>query len=248
MKNKKANKKRDWKKIVSRLLFIILILSIIYASVKIVTTPSEIVSTEAYVKVKSDYVLMLIQCILGLIVMLIPSVVEHRWCIDIPNKMEILYFIFLFCAIYLGEVRDFYYLVPYWDSVLHAFSGGMLGALGFSLVSFLNDSEKLQFELSPFFVALFAFCFALSAGTVWEIYEYTFDGLMSLNMQKFALQDGTLLVGHAALADTMKDLIVDALSALIISVIGYFSLKNGDIFDLFINKSKKTIDKDENIV
>lgn len=248
MKNKKVNKKRDWKKIVSRLLFIILILSIIYASVKIVTTPSEVVTTEAYVKVKSDYVLMLIQCILGLIVMLIPSAVEHRWCIDIPNKMEILYFIFLFCAIYLGEVRDFYYVVPYWDSVLHAFSGGMLGALGFSLVSFLNDSDKLQFELSPFFVALFAFCFALSAGTVWEIYEYTFDGLMFLNMQKFALQDGTLLVGHAALADTMKDLIVDALSALIISVIGYFSLKNGDIFDLFINKSKKTIDKDENIV
>ena len=72
---------------------------------------------------------------------------------------------------------------------------------------------------------MFAFCFALAAGSVWEIYEYTFDGLLTLNMQKYALEDGTLLVGREALRDTMKDIIVDALSALIISILGFLTIK-----------------------
>ena len=93
-----------------------------------------------------------------------------------------------------GGSPQLYYLVPHWDSYLHAFSGGMLGALGFALVTVLNDTERVAVRLSPIFVALFAFCFALAAGAVWEIYEYTFDGLLGLNMQRYHLADGTMLV------------------------------------------------------
>ena len=110
--------------------FISLTLSIIFTIVKIITTPEEIVDPNIQAAVKSDYVLMLIQCILGVVVMMIPSIVERKWSIYIPNNIQIMYFIFLYCAIYLGEVKDFYYLVPHWDTVLHAFSGAMLGLLG----------------------------------------------------------------------------------------------------------------------
>lgn len=48
---------------------------------------------------------------------------------------------------------------------------------------------------------------------------------MGFNMQKHTLADGTPLVGHAALSDTMKDIIIDALGALAASIIGYVSLK-----------------------
>jgi hypothetical protein len=218
-------KQRNWKRIIGIVLLVTLILSIVYAIVRIIYSPSEAAVSDVNIKVKSDYVLMLLQCLLGLTVMAIPSIVERKWSIDIPNYMEVLYFVFLYCAIFLGEVRDFYNLVPYWDTVLHAFSGAMLGALGFSLVSFLNEAEQLDIELSPFFLALFSFCFALSVGVAWEIYEFVFDGILSLNMQKYALPDGSLLAGHAALADTMKDIIVDAVSALIIAVIGYLTIK-----------------------
>lgn len=225
MRLNRLKKERNWKKIVGTLLLVTLILSIIYTIVKIVTSPSEVIEAEIHTKLKSDYVLMLLQCLLGLFVMMIPSIIERRFSINIPNTMEVLYFIFLYCAIYLGEVRNFYYLIPHWDTILHAFSAAMLGALGFSLVNILNNAERLKVNLSPLFVALFAFCFALAAGAIWEIYEYSFDGLLSLNMQKFALEDGTLLVGHQALSDTMYDIIVDAVSALITSIIGYFSIK-----------------------
>lgn len=39
------------------------------------------------------------------------------------------------------------------------------------------------------------------------------------------LDNGTALIGQAALQDTMKDIIVDAIGALVMSTIGYISLK-----------------------
>ena len=59
-------------------------------------------------------------------------------------------------------------------------------------------------------------------------------------MQKYALEDGTLLVGRDALVNTMKDLIFDAVGALVVSVIGYISLKHkkGWLDSLLIRKKK----------
>lgn len=228
MNKKVYKKKRNWKKIIAIILFILLVLSIIYTIIRIMLAPSD-APVNSHIKVKSDYVLTLLQCILGVIVMFIPSFVEKKWSIDIPNNMEIAYFIFLYCAIYLGEVHDFYYVIPHWDTILHAFSGAMLGALGFSLVAFFNDAEILDTKLSPFFIAFFAFCFALAAGVIWEIYEFLADSILLTNMQKFMLADGTVLQGHAAVSDTMEDLIVDSLSALIVSTFGYYSIKKGKL-------------------
>jgi|LSQX01.3.fsa_nt_gb hypothetical protein len=212
----------NWRKIAGMILFITLIASIIYIVVMLFLSPPDNAETGSYTHVKSDYTLMLIQCLLGLVVMMIPSLIERKWSISIPNYMYIMYFIFLYCAIYLGEVRSFFYLVPYWDVILHAFSGAMLGALGFSLISILNNTKSINVQLSPFFVSLFAFCFSVAIGAIWEIYEYAVDSLLSLNMQKFRLADGTPLIGQNALADTMKDIIVDTISALVISVAGYY--------------------------
>ena len=218
-------RKWNWRKITGVVLFITLVASIGYVVVKLVQSPPGISDESTHSHVKSDYTLMLIQCILGLAVMIIPTLMERKLCIPIPNYMCVLYFVFLYCAIYLGEVRSFYYIIPYWDTILHAFSGAMLGTLGFSIISVFNNAQRVDFQLSPFFVAMFAFCFALTVGALWEIYEYVFAGLLSLNMQKFMEKDGVLLVGREALMDTMHDIIVDAVSAFIISTIGFFQYK-----------------------
>lgn len=221
----KKSKKIDWVKVVECFLFLTLILSIIFVIYRMIQAPSVMEKHDPSIKVKSDYTLMLVQCFLGIVVMKIPFIIKRKRIMKIPDFMEILYFIFLYCAIYLGEVRNFYYLIPFWDNILHAFSGAMLGILGMILVNFIDESEGLKINLNPFFVAFFAFCFAVTMGVLWEIYEFTFDYLLSLNMQKFALADGTLLVGRAALHDTMMDLIVDTLSALVICAVGYFHIK-----------------------
>ena len=198
--------------------------SIVFAAYKTAVTPAVPTLAEEGERLRSDYVLMLVQCALGLVVMFLPSMLERRFHIALPNYMCVMYLIFLYCAIYLGEVRSFYYLIPHWDTFLHAMSAMMLGALGFSLVSILNDHPGTHVNLSPRFVALFAFCFAVTVGVLWEIYEFSFDGLLHMNMQKFRLEDGTALIGRAALADTMEDLITDALGALLVSVVGGIAL------------------------
>lgn len=225
MKRKNKGTRICWKKIIGVILFLSLLFSLGYAIISMICSPAVAPAGDPHAKVKGDYTLMLVQCLMAIIVMFLPSVLEKRFHLEIPNYMYVLYFAFLYCAVYLGEVRNFYYAVPHWDTILHGFSGAMLGALGFVLVNLLNDAPNVKMSLSPGFVAFFAFCFALACGAMWEIYEYVMDGLLSMNMQHFAQEDGTPLMGRAALLDTMKDLIVDALGALTMTAIGYFSLR-----------------------
>ncbi len=221
MKKSKIN----WQKVLSYFVLITLVSTIVFLIFAINNAPTVADPNEPFIRIKSDYALMLSQCILGVVALLLPGMLEHKLKIEIPSNMLILYTIFLYSAIYLGEVKSFYYNVANWDNILHTFSGAMIGALGFSIVALLNKSEDVPRKLSPRFVALFSFCFAVTLGVIWEFYEFTFDGLLGLNMQKFALENGTPLVGRAALTDTMVDLFVDAVGALIMSIIGYISLK-----------------------
>lgn len=209
--------------IAAGLLLVSLALSIVYAAIRLAGAP--VISDEAGERVQADYALMIIQCAGGLVVMFLPAFIERRFSIRVSAGMQIAYFAFLFAAIYLGEVRSFYYRVPYWDSILHFFSGAMLGVVGFLLVRLLNDTEDSQVNLSPEFVAFFAFCFAVTCGVVWEIYEFTIDGLAGTNMQRMITDTGQTLAGRDALTDTMKDLIVDTIAAASVTLLGYLSLR-----------------------
>ena len=128
-----------------RLVFLTFIVSPVYAITRITLAPTVAPPSEITVRVKSDYVLMLVQCVLGLLAMMLPGYLRRKVRLDIPNVIMITYAFFLYCvycAIYLGEVRNFYFNVTHWDTILHTFSGVALGALGFSLVSLLNKSES----------------------------------------------------------------------------------------------------------
>ena len=224
MKNRKK-RNINWQKGISIFVLCTLIIAAVSTVIIMSFAPSEPDPAQPHTRLRSDYVLMLLQCIIGIFAMLLPSILKKRMNLVIPSNMMLLFTIFLYCAIYLGEVKSFYYQVPHWDTILHTFSGAMLGALGFSFVTFLNKTERVPLNLSPLFVAAFAFCFAVMLGVVWEIYEFTADSLLATNMQKFALESGQPLVGREALSDTMKDLIVDMIGAFVMSAIGYISLK-----------------------
>ena len=224
MKNRKK-RNLTWQKGISIFVLCTLIIAAVSTVIIMSFAPSEPDPAQPHTRLRSDYVLMLLQCIVGIFAMLLPSILKKRMNLVIPSNMMLLFTIFLYCAIYLGEVKSFYYQVPHWDTILHTFSGAMLGALGFSFVTFLNKTERVPLNLSPLFVAAFAFCFAVMLGVVWEIYEFTADSLLATNMQKFALESGQPLVGREALSDTMKDLIVDMIGAFVMSAIGYISLK-----------------------
>lgn len=200
-------------------------------------------------------------CILTLILFALPTMLARRLSIKFPTVMEILILIFIYAAEILGEISCFYMRFPFWDTLLHTTSGFLFAAIGFAFVDILNKDPKIKFQLSPFFLALFAFCFALMIGTLWEFFECSVDILLHKDMQKdtvvdflysvyldpanantviikrgiqdviLVFEDGTseaLGVGgylDVGLYDTMEDMFVNFIGALVFSFIGYFYVK-----------------------
>ena len=76
-------------------------------------------------------------------------------------------------------------------------------------------------------MGVFAFTFAMSFGVLWEIFEFMMDITFSLSMQKPSAND------PAGLTDTMWDLIVDGVGALIIAMLGYGYLQTS-VHDSFL--------------
>lgn len=149
-----------------------------------------------------------------------PSILRKKFRVYLPSTLQIIITLFIFAAQFLGEIHDFYYKFPWWDNMLHCISGSILGIIGFMFVYFLNKTHIKKTKLSPFFVSLFAFCFALSIGVFWEIFEFASDRILGLNMQKFRMP------GEDGLVDTMTDLIVDTIGPFIITMIGYIYMKD----------------------
>ncbi len=200
-------------------------------------------------------------CLLTLILLLLPTIVERSLKIDLPNTMEIILMLFIFSAEILGEIRAFYTTFQGWDTMLHTLNGFLCAAIGFSLVDMLNRNERVSLSLSPAFMAIVAFCFSMTIGVLWEFFECAMDQLFLLDMQKDAvvnsissvlldpaggntpavirgITDVIVVAGgeeislglggylDIGLLDTMKDLAVNFVGAVIFSVIGYFYIKN----------------------
>ena len=211
------------------MLFILLtfVFSTINLAIRISSAPLYAPYADIAFRTRSDYVMLFVQSIIGMIAVGLPLFFGRKVPLHIPPINMVIYAIFLYCALYLGAVRNFYYRVPHWDTVLHGFSGVTLGILGFSIVHLLNKSKSVEFTLSPLFLSIFAFCFASTLGIFWEIFEFAVDYFLGANSQRWATETGIPLIGQAALADTMKDFIANTIGALVIAVVGYISLKHG---------------------
>lgn len=148
-----------------------------------------------------------------IIVTFLPLILGRRFAVRIPPEFEALAVVFIYASLFLGEVRGYYVRYWWWDAILHAGSGFLLGILGFLLVYVLNERDDVDLNMRPHFVALFAFMFAVGMGAIWEIFEFAMDQTFALNMQK------------SGLIDTMWDLIIDTGGALIISSLGWSYLR-----------------------
>lgn len=206
-------------------------------------------------------------CLLTLILFTIPYFVNKRLNISLPNTLEIIILLFIFSAEILGEIQNFYGIFKHWDTILHTINGFLCAAIGFSLIDILNNSNKLEFNLSPIFVALVAFCFSMTIGVLWEFFEFGADSFFRTDMQKDRIVssissvdlneekknipikvdniDKTVIYSYDSngnlvetvvtggyldigIIDTMKDLIVNFIGAIIFSFIGLLYIKNRD--------------------
>lgn len=200
-------------------------------------------------------------CMLTLVLFLLPTVLERKLQIDLPNTLEIILLLFIYAAEILGEIRAFYTTFQGWDTMLHTLNGFLCAAIGFCLVDLFDRSERFSLTLSPVFMAIVAFCFSMTIGVLWEFFEYTMDVFFLLDMQKdtvlsqistvmldptggnqpIMIRDITEVIVVAGgeeialglggyldvgLWDTMKDLFVNLIGAVVFSIVGYIYVKN----------------------
>lgn len=155
-------------------------------------------------------------------VTLSPALLGRRFGVHIPPEFQLLAVVFVFAALFLGEIRSYYVRVWWWDIALHTSSGLLMGILGFLLVYVLNENKRIDIHMRPRFVAVFAFLFAVTVGTLWEIFEFAMDQVIGTNMQKPMLGD------PSGLTDTMWDMIVNTLGALAISALGWWYMERNE--------------------
>lgn len=122
-------------------------------------------------------------CILALLLFTIPTIVSEKFKIKLPSLLEAIIYLFIFSSTILGEINNFYGIIPFWDTLLHTLNGFICAGIGFSLVDLLNQNSK-SINLSPIYVVIVAFCFSMTIGILWEFYEFTADSVFKTDMQK----------------------------------------------------------------
>lgn len=209
-------------------------------------------------------------CLLSLILLFAPLFIQDKFEITLPNDLEIAIYLFIFSAEILGEIDNFFGIIPYWDIILHTINGFLATAVGFSLVDLLNKNSK-NINLSPFYLCLVAFCFSMTIGVLWEFFEYSCDKFLNVDMQKDTviqkissvalnpdgenkavvvddigktiiydtngdvlqvIDNGYLDIG---LNDTIEDLFVNFIGAIVFSCFAFFDLKHNRS-NSFINR------------
>lgn len=216
--------------------------------------------------------------VLTLILFMIPKLIQNKLGVSIPAGLEIIILLFIFSAEILGEIHAFYIKIPIWDSILHTVNGFLMAAIGFALIDIFNRSEKFSIKMSPYFVAFVAFCFSMTIGVLWEFFEFSMDWFFQMDMQKDwilpvinsvklnptgenvpvrVVVESLVVNGEPwnfggyldiGLVDTMKDLFVNFIGAVVFSAIGIVYLKQrgkGKIAASLIPRVKNK--KEENI-
>ena len=192
-------------------------------------------------------------CVLTLILLMLPSIISKRLAINLPTALEVIIVLFIFAAEILGEIQGFYVIFPRWDDMLHTTNGFLAAAIGFAMIDILNRDENVKMSLSPIFVATLSFCFSMTIGVLWEFFECGMDMFAGTDMQKdtwlesfnsVAINpdglnvpvhvdvdtvtvndmawDGYLDIG---LYDTMHDLFVNFIGAVVFSILGLIYIK-----------------------
>ena len=194
--------------------------------------------------------------ILTLFLFMVPAVLDQTLGVTIPVGLETVILIFIFSAEILGEINAFYVKIPVWDTILHTTNGFLMAAIGFALIDLFNRSDRFSIKMSPYFVAFFAFCFSMTVGVLWEFFEFSMDWYFGLDMQEDWIlpsissvklyQTGANVPVHVdiqsvvingekwnlggyldiGIVDTMKDLMVNFIGAVVFSIIGILYLKH----------------------
>ena len=82
----------------------------------------------------SRFIFSAFSCFGMLVVIALPALATRFFRVKIPRVIQLIYVVFAFCGIVLGDVINFFDRFKYWDAILHFISGVLLASLGFILI------------------------------------------------------------------------------------------------------------------
>lgn len=120
-----------------------------------------------------------------LILILLPEAAERLFRCHIATPA------YLFCLLYaigsmLGHSWKLYYIIPWWDELLHACGGITFAVLGIFLFDSLVETSRRKTLLT----AVFALCFSMAIAVAWEFVEFGADRLLGMDMQNDTIVTG----------------------------------------------------------
>ena len=209
-------------------------------------------------------------CILTLILLMIPSFIQMELKIELPTTLEIFILIFIFAAEILGEIGSYYTKVANWDTMLHTINGFLAAAISLVDILNRNEKVKVQLSPLFMAVVAFCFSMTIGVmWEFWECGMDLFLGMDMQkdtivhsistvmleptggnrvvhidNIKNTAVNGMELGLGgylDIGLIDTMKDLFVNFIGAVVFSIIGFFYVKQrgkGKFANRFIPRIK----------
>lgn len=73
-----------------------------------------------------------------------PSILSKKFGVYLPKRLQLTITLFIFASQILGEIGDFYEKISWWDTMLHAILGVILGLVGFLFVYLLNEKGNIN--------------------------------------------------------------------------------------------------------
>lgn len=183
-----------------------IILAVLFVLISIVTTI-----------IKKDFILLLF---IGYVIL--------PFIFRIKPVLTLLYLVFGFIAMFLGNMVHLFRTVYWFDSFSH-FLWGILSSL---LAIYILDKFHMWNAKNIWFNILFIFIFSIATSGVWEVCEFTIDSITGGDMQRRA----------TGIFDTMKDILVALLGNLLFLLWFYYEYKEKK--KLLIHTFEETMNKD----
>lgn len=158
-------------------------------------------------------------------VLWIPRIIRKIFKINIPDRLEFIYLIYVFGAHFLGSIVGLYSSVYWFDALIHFISGILASFVGLYVLCLFHKYKKNELWFPIFFMV----CFSVMVAGCWEFLEFFCDLILGGNVQH-ALDTGV--------RDTMEDMLVATLgSLLIVCLYGYeVSCEKNGIFWFFMRE------------
>lgn len=186
----------------------------------------------------SQYIVLTIEMIAGIGVLFLPFFFTKLTGLVFPKMVRLYYWFFLWIAVFLGTGLRLIIVIPFWDKILHTVSPILLVAVGYAFIGYyLRDIDYR--EISPWLFIVMGFAFAGLCGVFWEFWEFLFDSLGDMNLQRYMSESGVPYIGRAALMDTMGDFFTNTLGALILTIYSYTQRHKPDYFKSYAFKKMK---------